>query len=317
MERLHVPVLNRSVSRLGMGSMIFSPERKGLVFELLDRFAKRGGNLIDSSEVYGGGRSEEAIGLYFAERGCRDDWVMLDKGCGTVESVTPENIRRAIRGNLDRLGIETIDLWLAHRDNPAVAVGDLVETLNEEVAAGRIRAWGGSNWTRERIDAAAEYAQAHGLIGPCCSSPNVCLARPNEPWWPDCTHASEADIAWSARTGIVLFAWSSQGRGFFLDDCAPENTANEALVRVYHSPENFERLRRARRLAAEKSLAPIQVALAYVLNLPAPIVGLVGPATIAEVDSCADAAAIELSDSEMSWLDLKLSDEAFAEARTR
>jgi len=222
-DSLHIPALGRSVSRLGMGSMIFSPERRELVFELLDRFAEHGGNLIDGSEVYGGGQSEIAIGMYFAERGCREDWVMLDKGCA-----------------------------------------------------------------------------------------DVCLAIPNEPWWPDCTHADDEDIAWSARTGIPLLAWSSQGRGFFLDDCSPENTTNEALVRVYHNAGNFERLRRARTLAERRGVAPIQIALAYVVNLPCPTVALVGPATVGEVDSCVAASAIALSDDEMRWLNLKLSDEELA-----
>ena len=312
MDTVHIEALGRSVSRLGMGSMIFSPERKELVFELLDRFREHGGNLIDSSEVYGGGESEKAIGLYFAERGCREDWVMLDKGCADVSLVDPDNVRRAIRVNLERLGTDYIDLWVAHRDNPATPIGDIVETLNEERAAGRIRAFGGSNWTRERIDAANEYADRHGLMGMCCSSPNVCLAIPNEPWWPDCTHATDDDVAWSAETGIPLFAWSSQGRGFFLDDCSPENTANEALVRVYHNADNFERLRRARRLAADKGLAPIQIALAYVLNLPSPTIGLVGPATTAEVDSCVEASRLKLTEAEKDWLNLKLSDVEFA-----
>ena len=311
MQMLHIPELGRDVSRLGMGSMIFSPERKELVFELLDRFRELGGNLIDSSEVYGGGKSEDAIGLYFAERGCRDEMVMLDKGCGECDRVDPENIRRAIRGNLEHLQTDHIDLWVAHRDNPKLPVGDIVETLNEERAAGRIRAFGGSNWTRRRIAEANEYADKHGLMGMCLSSPNVCLAIPNEPWWADCTHATDDDIAWHAKTGVPLFAWSSQGRGFFLDDCSPENTANEALVRVYHSPENFERLARARTLAAAKGRTAIEIALAYVLNLPAPTVALVGPATVHEVESCVVASDITLSQSEMDWLNLKLTHDEF------
>jgi len=309
-DTLHIPALERSVSRLGMGSMIFAPERKELVFALLDRFKELGGNLIDSSEVYGGdGKSEKAIGMYFAERGCRDDWVMLDKGCADVPLVDPPNIRRAIRLNLERLGTDYLDLWVAHRDNPATPIGDIVETLNEERAAGRIKAFGGSNWTRQRIDAANEYAEKHGLMGMCLSSPNVCLAIPNEPWWPDCTHATDDDIAWSARTGIPLFAWSSQGRGFFLDGCCPEDTANKDLMRVYYNAANFERLRRARALARAKGLTAIEVSLAYVLNLPAPTVALVGPATTGEVDSCVKASNVALSQTEMDWLTLK-TDEA-------
>jgi len=306
---VHIPELGRDASCLGIGSMIFAPERKELVFELMDAFRAHGGNLIDSSEVYGGGLSEAAIGMYLAERDCRDEMIVMDKGCASVELVTPDNIRRAIRVNLERLETDYLDLWVAHRDNPATPVGDIVETLNEELAAGRIRAFGGSNWTAARIREANEYAAAHGLMGMAVSSPNVCLATPDEPWWPDCTHATDADIAWHTEAGIPLVSWSSQGRGFFLDDCSPENTANADLVRVYHNEANFEKLGRARTLAAAKGLTPIQIALAYVLNLPAPTIALVGPATVGEVESCVQASAVALSQAEMDWLALRISDE--------
>jgi len=306
MKMLHIPDLGRSVSRLGMGSMIFSLERKALVFELLDAFRRHGGNLIDGAEVYGGGKSEVAIGQYMAERNCRADWVILDKGCASVELVTPENIRKAIAGNLSRLATDYIDIWVSHRDNPAVPVGDLVETLNDERAKGRIRAFGGSNWTAVRIREANEYAAMHGLMGMCLSSPHVCLATAKEPFWQDCTQASDADIAWHAESKIPFFAWSSQGRGFFLDSSGP-NDPNADLRRVYHGiPENFEKLRRARELAKSQGVAAVQIALAYVLNLPAPTVALVGPATVAEVDSCVQGSEIRLSQAEMDWLTLKM-----------
>jgi len=305
MKTVHIRELGRDVSCLGMGSMIFAPERKGLVFELLDRFHAHGGNLIDSSEVYAGGKSELAIGMYLAERHCRADWVILDKGCADVKLVSPANIRKAIAGNLQRLGTDYIDLWVAHRDNPAVPVGDLVETLNDERAKGRIRAFGGSNWTAARIRAANEYAAKKGLMGMAVSSPHVCLATAAEPFWADCTQASEADIAWHAASGIPLVAWSSQARGFFLDTSGPDEKSAD-LRRVYHPIQaNFEKLARARQLARAKGVAAIQIALAYVLHLPAPMIALVGPATPGEVDSCVAAAEIALKPSELAWLELK------------
>jgi aryl-alcohol dehydrogenase-like predicted oxidoreductase len=304
MKALSIPDLRRDVSRLGIGSMIFAPERKDLVFDLLDAFRGVGGNLIDSSEVYGGGLSEAAIGMYFAERDCREEWVLLDKGCASRERVRPEIIHESIGASLERLGTDYIDIWALHRDDPAVPVGEIVEALNEEKARGRIRAFGGSNWTTARIDEANACAASKGLAGMCLSSPNVCLAIPKEPFWPDCTHATAEDVARHAETRVPLFAWSSQGRGFFLDDCGPENTSNADLVRVYHSGENFERLARARELARARDVKTIQIALAYVLNLPTPTVALVGPATVEEVASCAEATAIYLSPAEMAWLNL-------------
>lgn len=309
MDTLHIPELGREVSRLGMGSMIFAPERKKLVFELLDTFGRLGGNLVDVAEVYGGGRSEEAIGIFLTERDCRDDWVLLDKGCASRDRVRPEIIRESIAASLDRMQTDYIDIWALHRDDPAVPVGEIVDVLNQERSAGRIRAFGGSNWTTARIDEANEYAAGKGVSGMCLSSPNVCLAVPKEPWWPDCAHAAPEDIARHAESGVPLFAWSSQGRGFFLEDSGPENTSpsaspNRDLVRVYHTEENFQRLARARELAERKGVRAIQIALAYVLNLPAPTVALVGPATAEEVASCVQAAGIGLTREEMDWLSL-------------
>jgi aryl-alcohol dehydrogenase-like predicted oxidoreductase len=80
-------------------------------------------------------------------------------------------------------------------------------------------------------------------------------------------------------------------------------------VRVYHSKENFERLARARKLAAAYGLKAVQIALAYVLNLPAPTVALVGPASVEELDSCVAASEVKLTQPEMQWLNLKLSDD--------
>ncbi|HQK92558.1 MAG TPA: aldo/keto reductase [Armatimonadota bacterium] len=305
MNTLHIPILDRSVSRLGMGSMIFSPDCRDLVFELLDHFQARGGNLIDTAQVYGGGQSERAIGLYLAERGNRDQWVILDKGCENPADVHPAGIHAAIDCNLERLGIDCIDLWLLHRDNEATPAGAIVDALNEEVGRGRIRAFGGSNWTVPRLAEANAYAEAHGLIPMAVSSPHVCLATAIEPFWPKCTQASHSDLLWYAEHTIPVLAWSSQGRGFFLDYSGPDDRGHPDLVRVYHNESNFEKLRRVRELARARGVAPVEIALAYVLNLPAPIVALVGPATVAEIDSCVAASELEVTPDEMAWLDLR------------
>lgn len=299
MKTVHIPLLARDVSCLGMGSMVFSPERRELVFELLDAFRERGGNLIDTAKVYG--EAEAAIALYLKERGCRSDLVILDKDLEQCEAVAPENIAPAVAGNLERLGTDYIDLWVMHRDNPAVPVGELVDALNREVTKGAIRAFGGSNWPAQRIAEANDYAAKKGLMGMAVSSPNVCLATPKEPFWQDCTHATQEDLAWYARADVPVISWSSQGRGFFLDTSGPDDTSGD-LARVFHNETNFARLGRAREMAKAKGVQPIQIALAYVLNLPVPIVALAGPATLQELDSCVRGAELQLTQDEVAWL---------------
>ena len=306
MKTVHLPQLQRDVSLLGVGSDWFSPAGQHQAFEMLDAYRALGGNLVDTAQVYGGGNAERTIGAWVAARGNRADVVILDKGCHCPPyEINHEAVHESITGCLQRLGADYLDLWAFHRDKPDEPVGPLVEALNEEVAAGRIRAFGGSNWSAARIAEANHYAEQRGLMGMAFSSPNLALAIPIEPFWPGCTHATDEDIAWHASSGVPLISWSSQSRGFFLDSSGPHNRSDKELVRVYHNEENFEKLKRARELAKEKGVAPIQIALAYVLNLPVTVIALIGPHNPQELASSAAAADIELTRSEMNWLALR------------
>ena len=100
------------------------------------------------------------------ERGVRDGVVIIGKGAHHNRDrrrVTPFDIDADIDDSLARFQFEYIDLYLLHRDDPDVPVGPIIEALNEHRDAGRIHAFGGSNWSVDRIDAANEYAAKHGL----------------------------------------------------------------------------------------------------------------------------------------------------------
>src|SRR6185312_11609360 len=156
--------IDRPVSRLVLGSMMFGPARSAHWFALLDRYRESGGNCIDTAAVYGNGAAERTVGAWMADRGLRDDMVVIGKGACTTDS-TPDLVSTELRESLHRLGTDHVDIYLMHRDNPAVPVGDFVERLNEHLRAGEIRAYGGSNWSPRRIAEANTYAARHGLVG--------------------------------------------------------------------------------------------------------------------------------------------------------
>ncbi len=82
-----------------------------------------------------------------------------------------------------RLGTDYLDLYVLHRDDPSVPVGPIVEALTAHKKAGRIGAFGGSNWTHERMQEANEYARVNDLTPFAVSSPNFSLAEQyKEPW---------------------------------------------------------------------------------------------------------------------------------------
>src|SRR5207302_8132949 len=255
---------------------------------------------IDTAHIYSGGNSERALGRWLQERGGREELVIIGKGAhhnADRKRVTPEDITSDLRDTLARLKTGYVDLYILHRDDPDVPVGPIVEALNRHLEAGRIRAFGGSNWTPERLDEANAYAAAHGLQGFTASSPHLSLAVPNGEIWAGCVDARSPEaMAWYARTQMPLFAWSSQARGFFSGRFTPENRDDATITRVYYSEGNWERLRRAEELGRRKGdYTAIQVALAWVLHQPFPVFPLFGPANVEELRSSVRALDLELS----------------------
>ena len=306
-----VPSVGNRVSRLVLGSVVFSPERANLVASLLDRFVAAGGTTIDTAREYGDGDSEKAIGQWLRQRDCRDDVVIITKGAhhapDLTRRVTPAAISDDLTASLESLGVDTIDLYLLHRDDPRVPVGPIVECLNEHHAAGRIRAFGGSNWTTRRLDEANDYAAAHGLQGFSAGSPNLALAVTNEPMWPECVSVAgdpEA-LAWYRERQFPLFAWSSQASGFFSGRFSPAEVVDPNVARVYYRDDNWERLHRAREIATRLDATSTQVALAWVLHQPFPTFALIGPRAESELLDCLGSLDVSLTPADVAWLNLE------------
>lgn len=316
MRYISIAGVEKPVSVIGLGTMIMAPHKKELSFSILDAFAQAGGTLIDTAEIYGDpedyGYAETTVGLWLKERGNRDQMVLMSKGCipntcvplhGEGLAITPKYIHEAIAGSLERLGVEQLDLWLLHRDDPEVPVGEIVEALNQELRAGTIRAYGGSNWSIQRLQEANQYAAEHGLVGMAASSPQFSLPTAKEPFFPGTTYLDEAGRQWHRESGLPVLAWSSLGRGF-LKYGTPEDESRPDLVRTFYSPENFEKLRRAEELGKRHGRTKAEIALAYVMEQDFPSVALVGPGSAAHAKECASVADLQLTKEELAWLDL-------------
>ena len=198
-----------------------------------------------------------------------------------------------------------VDIYMLHRDNPDVPVGEFIDVLNEHRNAGIIQAFGASNWSIERIEAANHYAKTKGLTGFSAISNNFSLARMVEAPWAGCMASSDTESRdWFTRTQTPLMPWSSQARGFFTRAHADDRSDAE-LVRCWYCEENFQRLERAREMADRLSVLPVNIALAYVLCQPFPTFPLVGPHTLAETRTSISALDIQLTPEDLRWLDLE------------
>jgi aryl-alcohol dehydrogenase-like predicted oxidoreductase len=316
-----IPGVGKPVSRLVLGTMIVNMQDKEGSFRLLDDCFALGCTTLDTAHVYAGGESERAIGLWMQDRGNRETVVVLSKGAhpnADRRRVTAFDITADLYDSLARLKTDYIDIYLLHRDDMAVPVGVIIDVLNEHKAAGRIRAFGGSNWTHTRIAEANEYAAKKGLTPFVASSPNFSLAaQVEDPWG---TGSGSVTIsgpenasarAWYAQTQTPVFAWSSLARGFFSGRFTREtfeaykDSLDGACRRAYCYEENLQRLDRVVVLAREMGLSVPQLALAYVMNQPMDVYACIGAASGTELAANIDASTVTLSEQEMAWLDLR------------
>lgn len=139
-------------------------------FAILDRFAERGGGMIDTADVYSawvpghrGGESESMIGAWLKARGARDKILIATKVGMMPGGLKPDRIRDAAQGSLDRLATDTIDLYFAHKDDPDVPLDEVLGAFAELVDAGMVRAIGASNYSADRLAEALRVSDANGL----------------------------------------------------------------------------------------------------------------------------------------------------------
>ncbi len=300
-RRVEMPGLSRPVSVVALGTA--AVETDELADDLFGAFVERGGNLFDSAWIYGEGICEQVLGDWLVRCGARGDVVIIGKGAHTPDC-TPAAIREQLGQSLERLQVESLDVYMMHRDDPDVPVGEFIDVIGAAVAAGHIQSYGFSNWTLDRVNAAVAYAREAGLPTPTAVSNNFSLAEMVEPVWEGCLSANEEE--WRARFAqgdLGLYAWSSQARGFFTERAGPDKRDDAELVRCWYSERNFGRRARALELARQRGCNGNHVALAYCLNQDFPLIPLIGPLTRAELHDSLGALEIELTSDECRWLE--------------
>ncbi len=306
MSTIRIQGVDKPVTRLIMGSMMLHVDRMEHASELLDAYVAAGGNAFDTAHCYGPA-GMKAIGRWMRERNNRESLAIIGKGAhpyGDGPRMTRSFMEQDLDESLACLQTDHVDVYMLHRDDPDTPVGYILESLNELLASGRCRALGVSNWTTARLEEANAFAASRGLIGFACNSPNLSLAKPNEPRWHGCVSADADYIAWHRQSRLPLLSWSSQAGGFFTGRFSPDKLDDPEAVRVYYSEANWERLRRARQLAESKGCDANQVALAYVLGQSFPTCAIIGPNSPEELRSSLQGLGIALSAEEAAWVDL-------------
>ena len=312
-----IPNTDLRVSRLSLGTAEFGAKlNPAQARALLDAYVILDGNLIDTASVYSDwipgtkSSSEKIIGAWLQENGLRDQLLLATKGAHPelssmgVSRLSPADIAGDVRASLDNLGTDRIDLYWLHRDDRALPVGEIIDSLNDQVKAGHIRYFGASNWKADRIQAANDYAAQHGLHGFVADQPMWSLAVANFEKLPDQTieQMDAAQLDFHRRTGMAAFAYSSQAHGYFSKlDADQPISANDR--RAYDNEVNPRRLTVIQALARQHNASINDIVLAYVLSQSFPTVAVIGPKNPEQLRTSVTALNVTLSSAEISELE--------------
>lgn len=287
-------------------------------FRLLDAYLDLGGNFLDTAQVYAdwlpGERStsEKTLGQWIAARRNRDKVVLATKGAHprletmNVPRMSRTEIIHDLDASLKNLQSDVIDLYWLHRDAPAVPVEAIIDLLNEQVQAGKIRAFGCSNWRTPRIQAAQEYAARSGRQGFSANQPlwNIGVVDWAAIGDPTIVNMDGAMWDYHRQTGLAALPFSSQANGLFNKLAEGRTSAIKPHTqRIYHLPENQQRSQRIQQLAGETGLSITQIVLGYLLAQPFTTIPIVGCQNLAQLEDSLTAADVQLTLAQVKFLE--------------
>lgn len=294
------------VGHIGLGCVTFGREiDESESLRILDYAFERGINLLDTSEAYGGRdrhSSEKIIGNWLHSRAVRHHVVLQSKVKRTFHRA---QIREALAGSLDRLRTDCLDVYLFHVYDPSAAVEECVETMNEAIEAGQIRAWGCSNWDVTAIADSVLAAENRGLRRLETVEPIYNLVHRN----------IESDLLpFCRRRGIGVTSYSPLGAGFLAGKYGPDRAMIPAGTRFdvkpghidkYFGEAGFGVLQRLRDLSARSGIPMVKLAMAWVAHRPDVTSVLVGARSTEHIDNALAAeqepSLHELVEDSMSW----------------
>ena len=275
-------------------------------FEVLDAYAQGGGNFIDTADVYGrrgphgAGSSERIIGRWIAARGNREQLVIATKvgSFPDLRGLSQSTIERAVEGSLERLGIDQIDLYYAHEDDPDTSLEETLGAFQRLIDAGRIRYAAASNYSAARLREALALGEREGIASYVALQPHYNLLE----------REYERELREVCEThGPACVPYFGLARGFLTGKYRPggEEVSSPRAAGVresYFNERGFAVLAALDEVAAGHGTTVAAVALAWLLARPtviAPIASATSPEQVAEL---LPATGLELSDAEIERL---------------
>jgi aryl-alcohol dehydrogenase-like predicted oxidoreductase len=297
------------VSAIGLGCMTMTggysdkPDRQEMI-SLIRTAVERGVTFFDTAEIYGPYANEDLVGEALAPYrgqvviGTKFGWdidPVERKPRGRVTS-RPEVIKQVVDGSLQRLGVETIDLYYQHRVDPDVPIEDVAGAVKELIEAGKVKHFGMSE------AAAATIRRAHAV------QPVTAVQSEYSLWW---RRPEEGVLATCEELGIGFVPYSPLGKGFLTGTISastsfdPSTDIRSTIPRftpdaLQHNQAVVDLLAS---IAQRKGATPGQIALAWLLAQKPWIVPIPGTRKLHRLEENIGAADIELSADDLAEIE--------------
>lgn len=317
MKTIQIPNTTLAVSSICLGTGEIGTSVAGEdAFALLDSYVEHGGSFLDTAHNYGDwvkdaprSASEKTIGEWIRSRGNRDEIVLATKGAHWHLDTPKEprlsrrDIEADLNGSLAALGTDRIDLYWLHRDDPSRPVEDILETLNAQVKAGKVRYFGTSNWKTERLRAAQAHARKaglHGFVGDQVLWNAAVLAGP--PYGdPTTGWMDEQRFAYHQETSMAVLAYQAQAFGLFQRiQAGTLDQMNPGFRGFYVQDASRQRYDVMIQIMAETGLTITQVLLGYLLSQPFVTIPIVGCHSLPQLADSMTAADVRLTAAQVS-----------------
>jgi aryl-alcohol dehydrogenase-like predicted oxidoreductase len=306
-EKRPIGTSGLSVAPLALGGNVFDwTADEPTSFAILDAFVDAGGNMIDTADVYSawapghsGGESERLVGRWLKRNPSNREKVLIATKVGFFEGLAPEVIARACDASLERLGIETIDLYYQHKDDQAVPLADSLGAMDALVRAGKVRAIGLSQFTAPRVDEAMDAARSNGLTPPSALQIWYNLVE---------RERFEGELRDAAlRHGLGVFPFYSLANGFLTGkyrsrddlDKSPRGLRNVE----YLEGKGMKVLAALDEVAVETGAALATVTLAWTMAQPTIAAALASATSLDQLEELTSAMELKLTPAQLAILD--------------
>ena len=299
------------VAPLALGGNVFGwTADEAASFAVLDAFVDAGFNLIDTADVYSrwvpghaGGESEILIGKWLKRSGKRDRVLIATKvgkpmGEGR-QGLSPDYIARAVEDSLRRLGVETIDLYQSHDDDPDTPMADTLGAFARLIEQGKVRAIGASNFEASRLAEALHVAETQRL--PRYES----LQPPYNLMDRQGYEAALEPLVREQDVGVISYYGLASGflTGKYRSREDLGQSPRGGSVEQYLNAHGLRVLRALDDVAERHRATPAQVSLAWLMARPGITAPIASATTAAQMRELAVAAELKLDRDDLAALD--------------